>query len=165
MTNFKNIKSLFFDFDGVLTDNYVYTSSSGQEIVKCSRSDGLAFDAFKKIKLPVFIVSSESNKVVDIRCKKLNVKFYKSIENKEKTIKLIASKYKINLANSLYIGNDINDLKAMKLCGFKACPIDSHTKIKRLQNIIMLKNQGGKGIAREIAEKILKLNISKILYE
>lgn len=36
---------IIFDFDGVLTDNFVYLNDSGEESVKCSRSDGLAFMA------------------------------------------------------------------------------------------------------------------------
>ena len=41
-----DIDLLVFDFDGVLTDNLVYTDQNGNEIVSCSRADGLAFENF-----------------------------------------------------------------------------------------------------------------------
>ena len=58
------IDALIFDFDGVLTDNKVYVNQDGMESVCCSRADGLAFDALRKLKIPVFILSTESNPVV-----------------------------------------------------------------------------------------------------
>jgi len=42
---------IIFDFDGVLTDNSVYLNDSGEEWVKCSRSDGLAFDVLRKLSI------------------------------------------------------------------------------------------------------------------
>lgn len=47
--NIKSIDAFFFDFDGVLTDNKVYIDQNGNESVRCSRADGLAFKALKKI--------------------------------------------------------------------------------------------------------------------
>ena len=47
-----DIDALVFDFDGVLTDNLVYLDSKGNEIVCCSRSDGLAFDILRKLEKP-----------------------------------------------------------------------------------------------------------------
>ena len=44
-----DIDAFLFDFDGVLSDNMVYVSEDGKEWVTCSRSDGLAFDALKKL--------------------------------------------------------------------------------------------------------------------
>ena len=44
-----NISSIIYDFDGVLTDNKVYIDQNGNEMVCCSRADGLAFDILKKL--------------------------------------------------------------------------------------------------------------------
>ena len=71
--NIKSIDAFFFDFDGVLTDNKVYIDQNGNESVRCSRADGLAFKALKKINKPTFIISSEANHVVKKRAKKLGV--------------------------------------------------------------------------------------------
>ena len=64
----------------------------------------------------------------------------------------------------LYVGNDINDYKSMKFCGFSACPSDSTNKIKSIANFILTK-KGGEGVAREIVENILKIDLLEILYE
>ena len=52
----------------------------------------------------------------------------------------------------------------MKLCGYTACPSDSHTKILTISDFV-LKKAGGKGVVRELLEDVLELNLHKILYE
>jgi YrbI family 3-deoxy-D-manno-octulosonate 8-phosphate phosphatase len=157
------IDTIVIDFDGVLTDNSVYLNHSGQEWVKCSRADGLAFDTLHKLNKTVLILSSETNKVVTARAKKLNVRVIQSMKNKIDAIDLITNNGSINLEKILYIGNDLNDLNIMKLCGYTACPSDSHLSIKKISKFV-LKARGGDGVIREIVEDILSLDILEILY-
>ena len=42
----------------------VYVDQHGMESVCCNRADGLAFDALRKLNIPVYILSTESNPVV-----------------------------------------------------------------------------------------------------
>ena len=51
----------------------------------------------------------------------------------------------------------------MQLCGYSACPSDSHPMIKSISNII-LDSKGGGGVARELLEKELNINFYKVLY-
>ena len=60
----ESIQALVFDFDGVLTNNFVVVGQDGSESVTCSRSDGLAFDVLRKVNKPAYILSTEKNKVV-----------------------------------------------------------------------------------------------------
>lgn len=159
----KDIDIFVFDFDGVLTDNSVYVNELGQEWVKCSRSDGLAFDVLNKLNKMVFILSTEKNKVVSARAKKLNVDVIQSVENKIDAIDKITQKGKISLDRVFYVGNDLNDFNLMKLCGYTACPSDSH-KLIRENSKVVLKAKGGNGVAREIVEDVFSLDINQILY-
>jgi len=86
------------------------------------------------------------------------------IGNKSQALKNIANEKGYNLQNILYIGNDLNDYFAMQLCGYKACPIDSHKAIKSIATIV-LKTKGGKGVVRELLEDILQIDFIKILYK
>ena len=51
----------------------------------------------------------------------------------------------------------------MQICGYTACPADSHQKIKEISTII-LKTLGGHGIVRELLEEVFQLNFIQILY-
>lgn len=158
-----DVDAFIFDFDGVLTNNQVYVNQSGEELVACSRSDGLAFDVLKKIKKPAFILSTEQNPVVSMRAKKLKIKVMQGVADKEKAIKDLAFKNNFSLENILYIGNDLNDYLAMKVCGFSVCPIDSHPKIKEISKHV-LNTRGGNGVIRELLEEVFDLNFITILY-
>jgi 3-deoxy-D-manno-octulosonate 8-phosphate phosphatase (KDO 8-P phosphatase) len=159
----KNLDALIFDFDGVLTNNRVYLDQDGREIVACHRGDGLAFDVFRKIGLDTYILSTEKNPVVSARGKKLKIPVLQGIGNKVDALNKLSCDKNIELSRILYIGNDLNDLSAMRLCGFSACPKDSHSQIVETAKVV-LRSNGGEGVAREIAEKILKIDIHKELY-
>ena len=159
----EDIDLFVFDFDGVLTDNLVYLDQNGIEAVSCSRADGLAFDVLRKLKKPVYILSTEKNTVVSTRAKKLGVPVLQSIKNKEEALRDLVSRQGYQLANILYVGNDLNDYKVMKICGFTACPADSHEKIKQISTIV-LKSNGGLGVVRELLEDVLNLDFIEILF-
>ena len=158
-----NLSAIFFDFDGVLTSNKVFIDQEGVEMVCCSRADGLAFDLLKKFDLPVFIISTETNPVVTVRSKKLGVQVIQSIEKKNKVLDEVSKEKKINLSRAIFVGNDLNDYYAMKSCGYSICPSDSHKKIKDISDFV-LQSRGGEGVAREIVEDLLNLDLIKLIY-
>lgn len=158
------IDAFIFDFDGVMTNNLVHIDQEGKESVSCSRADGLAFDVLHKLNIPSFILSSETNPVIKMRANKLRIKAIQGILDKEIAVKELANKYSYNLKNLIYIGNDLNDYQAMKICGYSICPADSHPIIKEISNLT-LQSKGGDGVVRELLENVFNLNIIKILYE
>lgn len=158
-----DIEVFIFDFDGVLTNNLVHLNQDGKEWVSCSRSDGLAFDVLRKLKFPSYILSTEKNLVVAERAKKLKIQALQGVKDKAVALKAFSKEYGYKLENILYVGNDLNDYEAMKLCGYSVCPSDSHSEIQKIADIV-LKTQGGKGIVRELLEVVLEVDIIKILY-
>ena len=158
-----NIDAFVFDFDGVLTNNLVHLNQDGKEWVSCSRADGLAFDVMRQLEKPAFILSTENNPVVSARAKKLKIQALQGVKNKADTLLTLSESKGYDLSRILYVGNDLNDLHVMKICGYSACPIDSHIKIKELSNIV-LNTRGGEGVVRELLEEVFDLDFIKILY-
>ncbi|MBT5398960.1 HAD hydrolase family protein [bacterium] len=159
----EQIDAFIFDFDGVLTNNLVYIDENSKEAVRCSRSDGLAFDVLRKIEKPVYILSTEKNPVVSARAKKMQVPVIQGVGDKVLTLSRLAKDKSYTMSKLLYVGNDLNDYYAMKLCGFSACPIDSHKKIKKIATFV-LNTEGGSGVVRELVEEIIGLDFLKTLY-
>ena len=157
-----DLDALIFDFDGVLTDNKVHLDEDGKEWVSCNRSDGLAFIVLEKIKKPTYIISTEKNKVVAARAKKLKTPVLFGIQDKFEALKKLSIKKRFNLDKTLYVGNDLNDYEALKLCGYSACPSDSHKKIKKISTF-KLDTKGGSGVVRELLEEILGLNFLRFI--
>lgn len=158
-----DIDLFVFDFDGVLTDNIVHIDNNGNEMVSCSRADGLAFDVLRKLDKPCQILSTENNTVVSARANKLGISVIQGAKNKEKALRNLVKRKGYKLSNILYVGNDLNDYNSMRISGLSVCPADSHPKIKKISNFV-LKTNGGKGIVRELLEDVLSLDFIEILY-
>jgi len=160
--NITQYKVIIFDFDGVFTNNLAIIDSKGNEYVQINRADGIGINVLKKNNLILYILSSEKNKVVKERAKKLKIKCFNGVIDKTSILKKISQNLNLSLKKFIYVGNDLNDYKSMKLAGLKICPYDSHPEIKKISNVI-LKSKGGEGVAREIVEKIFKINIKDFL--
>ncbi len=150
---FKNLELIVYDFDGVMTDNKVFIDSNGNEMVLVNRGDGLAIEELKKIGIKQLILSSEHNLVVSARAKKVDLPFVQGEKNKKLRLEKYCNENDILLENVAYIGNDINDLEAMKTCGFKFCPNDANIGIKSTCDYV-LKTNGGDGVIRELYDML-----------
>ena len=145
----KNIKIIFSDFDGVWTDNKIYTDSVGNEILCFSKEDSLGLNYFKvKIEIPILIISKERNIIVEERCKKLQLQVLTSIDDKVMSIENELEKRNLKWADVCYIGNDINDLECIRKAKFSLCPQDANKEVKENVNFVLNKN-GGDGAIRE----------------
>ena len=154
---FKNVKMAVFDFDGVFTDNSVYTNQEGVESVRCSRSDGLGIERLKALGIPVLIVSTEINPVVTARAKKLKIECYQSVQDKAEALLQIASKLNVDLNKTMFVGNDINDLPALKIVGLPVAVADAYPEILPFVRYVT-KKTGGNGAVREVCDLIYQLN-------
>tara|TARA_B100000886_G_C20421690_1_gene491904 strand:+ start:2305 stop:2856 length:552 start_codon:yes stop_codon:yes gene_type:complete len=164
--SWEQVHTIIYDFDGVFTDNSVYIDQEGSESVRCSRSDSLgikilnSFLKIKEININQFILSTEKNEVVKKRADKLKIKCFNGIDNK---IDFIKKYLKTNYENEnskekgiIYLGNDLNDLAAMKYCGYSIAPSDAHYKIKKSCDLV-LENKGGEGFIRQFIEEFISI--------
>lgn len=151
----KYIDLLVLDFDGVITDNTVLLAENGIECVKCCRSDGLGIEMLRKLKIPIVILSSETNDVVIVRAQKLKVDCYHGVSEKVDMLSKIIRKYNCNINNVAYIGNDINDLTCMREVGIPVAVNNAYPAVKKVARLI-LKRNGGEGAVREFCERVVK---------
>jgi YrbI family 3-deoxy-D-manno-octulosonate 8-phosphate phosphatase len=153
--NLKNIDLIVYDFDGVMTDNKSLIFDDGKEAVFCNRADGLAIYRIKELGIPQIILSTEENRVVEARAKKLNIEVIYGVRDKKSTLIDFCKKKNYNLKRVLYIGNDINDLEVMKSIGYPIAPQDAYKEIKKIAKII-INVKGGNGVIRKLYEMIIK---------
>tara|TARA_Y100001978_G_C23626037_1_gene400936 strand:+ start:179 stop:679 length:501 start_codon:yes stop_codon:yes gene_type:complete len=150
----RDIKVICFDFDGVFTDNKVYTDQFGHETVCCNRSDGIGISNLKKLGVKVYVVSTEKNRVVSMRCAKLKIECFQAIEDKAEILLKISDNLSIPLENFAFVGNDINDLPALKIVGMPIAVADSFPTIFEFCSYIT-KKKGGSGAVREICDNFI----------
>ena len=152
---YRKIKLVLTDVDGVLTDGCMYYSSKGEELKKFHTRDGMAVELLLQKNIKTIIVTREKSKIVVLRAKKIKIfKVYSNIKQKEVILNQICTKFKVTPREILFIGDDINDEKIMKLVGLSAAPSDAINIIKNIANIIT-DASGGKGVLREVADMII----------
>lgn len=152
----EKIELVIFDFDGVFTDNAVWISTTGVETVRCSRSDGLGLAKLRSIGLPMHILSTETNAVVTVRANKLKLPVRQGVEDKADGFLAICAEYGVAPSNTAFLGNDINDIPALKLAGIPIAVGDAHEDI--LPFVLFKTNQpGGHGAVRELCDQIHRI--------
>lgn len=149
------LRALVMDFDGVHTDDRVMVSTSGEETVACSRSDGMGIEMLRKAGLAMTVISKECNAVVAARCAKLQVSCMHGVEDKLSLMREWLEHQGIGLEETIYIGNDINDLACMAIAGCSVAPADAHPAALAQADLV-LAAAGGKGALRELADLILE---------
>ncbi len=65
--NFKNIKIVLTDSDGVLTDGGMYYTENGDELKKFNTKDGMAFELLRKKGIKTGIITGENRELVKRR--------------------------------------------------------------------------------------------------
>jgi len=151
-----DIDLIVYDFDGVMTDNRVIVFQDGTEAVIANRADGLGVDFFRTLGTPQLILSTETNPVVKARADKLKLGVISSCSDKEKALRTYCKGNGYALKKVLYVGNDINDVEAMKIVGFPVAPADAHAKVKAIAKLVT-EAKGGEGVVKELADFMTRM--------
>ena len=141
---------LFTDFDGCLTDDRVWLNQEGEEFVAANRKDGLAVKRLKNLGIQVVITSTETNKVVLARGNKMGVEVLQGLSDKAVAIEQYLEQNNSSWEDVWYIGNDVNDLGAIRKAKFSICPSDAVKGVKKEVDL-KLKTKGGYGVLSELA--------------
>lgn len=158
------LQAVVFDFDGVFTDNTVVVDQNGVESVRCWRSDGLGLARLRDLGLKTLIISTEVNPVVSIRAKKLKTDCIQGAEDKAVAIADWALAAGIPLSNIAFVGNDINDIPALKEVGLPMAVGDAYEEIFPFIKY-RTRKPGGYGAVREICDLIVYARGSPKVFE
>ena len=151
--DFTKVELIIFDFDGVFTDNTVVIDQNGIESVTCWRSDGLGLSRIKELGIKIYIISTETNPIVSARAKKLQIPCVQSVENKSTEVIQICNALNVSICNTMFVGNDINDIPAFKIVGLPIAVADAYPEVLKYVVFRTLKS-GGKGAVREICDRV-----------
>lgn len=155
-TTLRKIRLFATDVDGVLTDAGMYYSESGEEMKKFNTRDGMGIKLLQRAGLITAIVTQERTKLVARRGEKLAIpEVHQGVMNKLELIRDMAGRHGLSMEQVAYIGDDVNDLEALKAVGFSATPADGLPQVAAVVHYICTK-KGGEGAVREIIEMILE---------
>lgn len=153
----ETISTFIFDVDGVLTDGSILAKDDGELLRTFNIKDGYALNLAVKKGYNVCIISGGSGIAMQMRFSKLGLTHvFLGVGDKVNIFNNYIEQQGIQAENVLYMGDDIPDLKVMKLVGLACCPADAVPEIKAIAKFISPYN-GGKTAVRDVIERVMKV--------
>ena len=151
----KKISLLVLDVDGVLTDGGLFYDGNGEILKRFDARDGLGIKLLQENNIEIAFLSGGSSSSTISRAQHLGVKHcFCQVKNKQIVIEKLKNNLNLKKIQIAYVGDDLNDLTLRNNVSLFISPANADKTIKSKSNIT-LKNKGGNGAVREIAELIL----------
>ena len=148
-------KLILTDIDGVWTDGGMYYDLKGNEWKKFHTYDSAGVLFSRHLNIPVGILTGENTEIVRRRAEKLKVDYlYMGVNDKVSTAKAVCEELHISLDDVAYIGDDLNDIRLLRLVGWAGVPASAPAYVRELSTVT-LKKRGGEGVFREFVEAII----------
>lgn len=154
--DFKNIKLLLLDVDGILTDGSVTITESGEEIKTFFVRDGSGIRFFRRGGGMVALLTGRGSPAVLRRAEDLDVNTVRLNASVKLPVYLdILKELNVTCDQTAVMGDDLMDLPLMDHCGFAATVADAVDEVKNKAHYIT-NAPGGRGAVREVVEIIMK---------
>lgn len=163
--NFTKIKMIAMDVDGTLTDGKIYISDDGEIMKAFNPKDGLGMKLLIKHDIIPVVITGRTSDIVRHRCTELDIHvLFQGVHNKGKKLKELMKVYKLDADEVAYIGDDLNDLGAMKVAGVTFAPADCAEQLLPYVDVHLTKKAGDAPV-REAIDMILEGQLKDEDYE
>jgi len=143
------------DVDGVLTDGTVWLDDTGRETKAVSFADIMGVSLGRRAGLRFALVSGEGGPSLDRIAAKFGVtEVYRDCKDKAGAIRDFAARHDLELAEVCFIGDDVNDVPALEICGLAVAPASAHSAASAIASMVTSKS-GGAGSVREVIDYLL----------
>ncbi|MCM1251812.1 MAG: HAD hydrolase family protein [Clostridium sp.] len=152
----QKIKYLVIDVDGTMTDAGIYYDEHGNELKKFCTKDAAGYFAAQKAGIKLMVLTGRECQATTRRMQEM--KFDYIVQNVKDKVTYLKSFMELNGISGQevgYIGDDLNDLASMKLCGFIGCPADACEEVKAQADYVA-QTKGGYGAVRDVICAMLK---------
>ena len=148
-----SVRLAVFDFDGVFTDNHVWVNERGEETVRCCRADGFGLRRLRDAGVDAVILTTEAVPIAAARARKLEVDCRQGLGDKLTALREEAERRGVSLAETAFVGNDINDAACLEAVGLSVVPADAWPEVAGLARLT-LERRGGEGCVREFCDAV-----------
>lgn len=152
------IKMIITDFDGIMTDNFVYINENSQSTRKLNYKDVTGCFLLKRGGIDISIISGERNPAIEWIKNIFELEdVHQRIWDKLPVMKSIIEKYNLSDEEYVYIGDDINDLECLNYAKYKITVPNATKRVKDVPRIQITSESGGNGAFREVADCLIKM--------
>lgn len=158
LEKFKEIQTLIFDVDGVLTDGNLLVTEEGHLLRSMNTRDGYALKQAIEAGFRVVIITGGSSAGVTKRLEGLGIEdIFVGISDKLSVFRAFVEQEALDPEEILYMGDDLPDFEVMRRVGLPACPQDAAPEIIALSHYVSPRS-GGRGCVRDVVEKVLRVH-------
>lgn len=152
----KRVKLLAMDLDGVLTNGTIYYGDHGDEIKGFHIQDGQGIVLAQRAGIKTVIITGRKSRVNERRAKDLRIdRLIQDCHDKGRMFEKIVQKFRLQLNEAVYIGDDLLDVPAMRKAGLSIAVRNAVPETKSAAHFVTEKS-GGDGAVREVIDMILK---------
>src|SRR5579875_2164043 len=128
----RNLQAIAFDVDGVLTDGtLLWSTGTVDETKRFSFADIMGISLLRRLGIKLALVSGEPSPLVDRYAAKMHLHHVvKGTRDKAAALREFGDRFAIPLEQTCFVGDDINDLFAMEIAGFCACPANAAMEVR-----------------------------------
>lgn len=153
----RRVQVVVFDCDGVLTDGGIHVGPDGREFKTFNVHDGTGIKYLLRVGIRVAILSGRSADAVTHRARELGIEHV--VQGcKVKTEGLTDLLQRMNVTEDAvcFVGDDLTDIPVMRRVGLGVAVSNARPEVLRIAHW-STRTPGGRGAAREVAERILKV--------
>ncbi len=162
LEEWKKIKALAFDVDGVLTNGGILavTAEPNGDLYRVfDAKDAFAMRMAAMHGYRLAIITGGTSISLTQRFKYCGFdeeNIYLDSRDKIKDFRLFCEKNGLSAHEVMYFGDDLPDIPVLKACGIGACPNDAVSEVKEIADYVS-PNAGGHLFVRETIERLMKL--------
>jgi 3-deoxy-D-manno-octulosonate 8-phosphate phosphatase (KDO 8-P phosphatase) len=150
------VRALILDVDGVLTDGGVILDGDGGEVKRFHARDGVGVKLALTAGWRVLFLTARNSPPARRRAAELGAEWAIGVADKARFLEAWLAEAGIDWAETAYVGDDLQDLGALRRAGFPIAVADAVAEVRAAARLVT-DLPGGSGAVREAVETLLDL--------
>jgi len=151
----QDIRVVFFDVDGVLTDGGLYFSEQGETLKRFHVLDGQGLKLLQRAGITPAVITGRDSAPLRTRLQALGIVHARyGTEDKLPAAQALLAELGLDWSQAAAMGDDWPDLPVMRRVAFACAPANAHAQAKVLAHHVTAE-RGGEGAARALCDLLL----------
>ncbi len=151
----QDVRVVFLDVDGVLTDGGLYFSEQGESLKRFCTLDGHGLKMVQRAGILPVVITGRDSQSLRMRLKGLGIDHaHFNVQDKLGVAQSALDTLGYSWHQAAAMGDDWPDLPVMLACGLACAPGNAHDEVKARAHCVT-QRQGGDGAVRELCDLLL----------